>query len=109
MLTFKEHIFESQLQAFDLKVNINGKEVNESTGAVVVEFVPAVNRTYNYFPAPEMLAQLNKNADTGGQSADNSLEAYLKSVQENINSDVRSIVREANEKILEVLKKHNIE
>ena len=109
MLTFKEHIFESHLKIFDLKININGKSVNEANGAVVVEFVPAVNRTYNYFPAPEMLAQLSKDADAGGQSADNSLETYLKSVQESINTDVTSIIRKANEKILEVLKKHNIE
>jgi hypothetical protein len=109
MLTFKEHIFESHHKIFDLKININGKSVNEANGAVVVEFVPAVNKTYNYFPAPEMLAQLNKGADAGGQSADNSLETYLKGVQENVNADVRSIIKEANEKIIEVLKKHQIQ
>jgi hypothetical protein len=86
----------------------------DKTGKVQLEFFSKGPRTYNYFPTPEMLAQLSQTdgvLPTGEEAAgkaSNALEDYLKQAQENLNKDLLSVFTKTDEEIKQVLKKHNI-
>lgn len=86
----------------------------DKTGKVELEFFSKGPRTYNYFPTPEMLAQLSQTdgvLPTGEEvagKASNALEDYLKQAQENLNKDLLSVFTKTDEEIKQVLKKHNI-
>jgi hypothetical protein len=86
----------------------------DKTGKVELEFFSKGPRTYNYFPTPEMLAQLSQTdgvLPTGEEAAgraSNALEDYLKQAQENLNKDLLSVFTKTDEEIKQVLKKHNI-
>jgi hypothetical protein len=86
----------------------------DKTGTVELEFFSKGPRTYNYFPTPEMLAQLSQTdgvLPTGEEAAgkaSNALEDYLKQAQENLNKDLLSVFTKTDEEIKQVLKKHNI-
>lgn len=86
----------------------------DKTGKVQLEFFSKGPRTYNYFPTPEMLAQLSKTdgvLPTGEEAAgkaSNALEDYLKQAQENLNKDLLAVFTKTDEEIKQVLKKHNI-
>ena len=87
---------------------------DDKTGKVELEFFSKGPRTYNYFPTPEMLAQLSQTdgvLPTGEEAAgkaSNALEDYLKQAQENLNKDLLSVFTKTDEEIKQVLKKHNI-
>lgn len=86
----------------------------DKTGKVQLEFFSKGPRTYNYFPTPEMLAQLSQTdgvLPTGEEAAgkaSNALEDYLKQAQANLNKDLLSVFTKTDEEIKQVLKKHNI-
>jgi len=87
---------------------------DDKSGKVQLEFFSKGPRTYNYFPTPEMLAQLSKTdgvLPTGEEAAgkaSNALEDYLKQAQENLNKDLLAVFTKTDEEIKQVLKKHNI-
>jgi hypothetical protein len=87
---------------------------DDKTGKVELEFFSKGPRTYNYFPTPEMLAQLSQTdgvLPTGEEAAgkaSNALEDYLKQAQANLNKDLLSVFTKTDEEIKQVLKKHNI-
>lgn len=86
----------------------------DKTGKVKLEFFSKGPRTYNYFPTPEMLAQLSQTdgvLPTGEEAAGkatNALENYLKQAQDNLNKDLLAVFTKTDEEIKQVLKKHNI-
>ena len=86
----------------------------DKTGKVKLEFFSKGPRTYNYFPTPEMLAQLSQTDSvlpTGEEAAGkatNALENYLKQAQDNLNKDLLAVFTKTDEEIKQVLKKHNI-
>lgn len=86
----------------------------DKTGKVQLEFFSKGPRTYNYFPTPEMLAQLSKTdgvlptGEEAAGNASNALEDYLKQAQENLNKDLLAVFTKTDEEIKQVLKKHNI-
>ena len=86
----------------------------DKTGKVKLEFFSKGPRTYNYFPTPEMLAQLSQTdgvLPTGEEAAgkaSNALENYLKQAQDNLNKDLLAVFTKTDEEIKQVLKKHNI-
>ncbi len=86
----------------------------DKTGKVELEFFSKGPRTYNYFPTPEMLAQLSKTdgvlptGEEAAGNASNALEDYLKQAQANLNKDLLAVFTKTDEEIKQVLKKHNI-
>ena len=86
----------------------------DKTGKVELEFFSKGARTYNYFPTPEMLAQLSKTdgvlptGEEAAGNASNALEDYLKQAQANLNKDLLAVFTKTDEEIKQVLKKHNI-
>jgi hypothetical protein len=95
-------------------ISLDATRNEDKIGKVKLEFFSKGPRTYNYFPTPEMLAQLSKTTGvlpTGEEAAGNatnSLEDHLKTAQENLNKDLLAVFAKADEDIKIVLKKHNI-
>ena len=86
----------------------------DKIGKVKLEFFSKGPRTYNYFPTPEMLAQLSQTdgvlptSEEATGKATNALENYLKQAQDNLNKDLLAVFTKTDEEIKQVLKKHNI-
>lgn len=86
----------------------------DKVGKVSLEFFGKGPRTYNYFPTPEMLAQLDKtdgllpSGEEAAGDATSALETYLKQAQDSLNKDLLEVFAKADEDIKQVLKKHNI-
>ena len=127
MRTFKEYINEAkQTRDQEFQMNSIGGGIKPATisldatrnpemiGKVNLEFFTGGPRTYNYYPTPEMLAQLNKTTGllpTGEEAAGNAtnaLKKYLKQAQDNLNSDLLAVLTKTDEEIKAVLVKHNI-
>jgi len=96
------------------KISLDTTRNPEKVGQVELEFFGNGPKTYNYFPTPEMLAQLDKTTgilptgeDAAG-NATNALENYLKTAQSNLNKDLLEVFAKADEDIKAVLAKHNI-
>lgn len=90
--------------SIDFKGQLNESPVHGISMMINVE----PPKTYNYFPAPEVIARLSQASETAGVSADNALETYLKNLQETVNAQLSAVVTKANLEISDVLKKHNI-
>ena len=69
---------------------------------IVANRLEEIIKTFNYFPTPEMIAQLNQELETCGKPAANDLELYMKAKSEDFLSGLRELIakktrEEANE------------
>ena len=59
---------------------------------VVANRIEEIIKTFNYFPTPEMIAQLNQELDTCGKPAANDLELYMKAKAEDFAAGLRELI-----------------
>jgi hypothetical protein len=69
---------------------------------IVANRIEEIIKTFNYFPTPEMIAQLNQELEPMGKTAANDLELYMKAKSEDFVSGLRELIaqkskEEANE------------
>ncbi len=59
---------------------------------IVANRLEEIIKTFNYFPTPEMIAQLNQELETCGKPAANDLELYMKAKSEDFITGLRELI-----------------
>lgn len=70
---------------------------------IVANRVEEIIKTFNYFPTPEMIAQLNQELEPMGKLAANDLELYMKAKSEDFVSGLRELIRKKTDEVSEAI------